>query len=264
MAVEMPGEDPIALPLTFDLRERLAKPDMATIRRLRFLTTVDFPPFNFIDQSGKLSGFHVDLAREICRELNILDRCQIEAVPFTELQAKLDKGDGEVAAAGIRITPELRKTRDFSRAFMQLPARFVVSRQKSPAIGTPAELPAGQIGVVSGTTHAAMLARFFPALKPKTFESRETMLAALGKNDISAAFGDGLQLSFWLESASAENCCTFLGGAYYSEAFFGEGMTLMTRKDTPQITQALDFALLSLARKGRLNDIYLRYFPNGL
>jgi polar amino acid transport system substrate-binding protein len=39
---------------------------------------------------------------------------------------------------------------------------------------------------------------------------------------------------------------------------------MMTRKDMPQITRALDHALIALARSGRLNDIYLRYFPNGL
>ena len=71
---------PKDLPLLFDARERIAKPDLTGLARLRFLTTVDFPPFNFIDQSGKLSGFHVDLAREICRELEIEAKCQIQAV----------------------------------------------------------------------------------------------------------------------------------------------------------------------------------------
>jgi polar amino acid transport system substrate-binding protein len=254
----------LSIPLMFDLRERIPKPDLAAVPRIRFLTTVDFPPFNFIDQSGKLSGFHVDLAREICRELAVLERCQIEAVAYKDLQAKLDKGDAEVVIAGVKITPELREGHGFSRVFMQLPARFVTTKAAAKALKAPQDLQPGDVGVVKDTAHAEMLKVFFPALTPKLYDDRAKMLAALKSGEIRAVFGDGLQLSFWLASADAADCCDDLGGPYYSQLFFGDGLAMMTRKNTPQITQALDHALIALARDGRLNDIYLRYFPNGL
>lgn len=254
----------LSMPLMFDLRERIPKPDLAPLPRIRFLTTVDFPPFNFIDQSGKLSGFHVDLAREICRELDVLERCQIEAVPYKDLQAKLDKGDGEVVIAGLKITPELRQSHGFSRVFMQLPARFVIAKAAAATVKSPDDLQPNEVGVVKDTAHAEMLKAFFPALAPRLYDDRAKLLSALKQGEIKAVFGDGLQLSFWLESADAANCCDYLGGPYYSRLFFGDGLAMMTRKDAPQITRALDHALVALARDGRLNDIYLRYFPNGL
>jgi polar amino acid transport system substrate-binding protein len=255
---------PLSMPLMFDLRERVAKPDLAPIPRIRFLTTVDFPPFNFIDQSGKLSGFHVDLAREICRELKITERCQIEAVPYKDLQPKLDSQQGEVILAGTRITPEVRKAYGVSRVFMQLPARFVIGKSGASNIKVPEDLRPGETGVTKGTAHEAMLATFFPDLKPKVFDTRAALLEALKKNEIKAAFGDGLQLAFWLESDDAADCCAYLGGPYYSTYFLGDGLAMMTRRDAPLITTAIDSALIALARSGRLNDIYLRYFPNGL
>lgn len=253
----------VSLPLMFDPRERLQRPDMTSVPRIRFLTTVDFPPFNFIDQSGKLSGFHVDLAREICRELNVLERCQIEAVPYKDLMDAMEKGNGEVIAAGLRITPELRDEASLSRPFMQLPARFVTTVGQAK-LTDPAALQPGEAGVVAGTAHEAMLSAFFPALKPKTYPGREALLAALRKGEIKAAFGDGLQMAFWVESGDADGCCRFLGGPYYSRAILGDGLTLVTRKDAPLIAQGMDAALLALSRSGRLNQIYLRYFPNGL
>ncbi|MBL0372478.1 transporter substrate-binding domain-containing protein [Rhizobium sp. KVB221] len=254
----------LSMPLMFDQRERIPAPDLATVPRIRFLTSVDFPPFNFLDQSGKLSGFHVDLAREICTELKVVERCQIEAMPFKELQGALDKGDGEVVLAGMRITPELRETHGFSRVFMQLPARFVIARSSAGQLTTPEKLAPGKTGVLEGTAHAAMLTTFFPLIQPKPYSSRQAMLEALKKGEIQAAFSDGLQLSFWLESADSADCCTYLGGPYYSAVFLGEGIAMMTRKDMPQITRAIDSALLALSRSGRLSEIYLRYFPNGL
>jgi polar amino acid transport system substrate-binding protein len=255
--------DAASLPLMFDQRERLQKPDLSSVPRIRFLTTVDFPPFNFIDQSGKLSGFHVDLAREICRELGVIERCQIEAKPYKDLLSALDKGEADVIAAGVRITPELRQEASLSRPFMQLPARFVTTTGQTE-LDDPSALKPGEVGVVAGTAHEAMLDAFFPAMKPKTYATRDELLAALRINEVRAVFGDGLQLAFWVESPEAADCCRFLGGPYYSRAILGDGLTLVTRKDTPLIARAMDAALLALARSGRLNQIYLRYFPNGL
>ena len=65
------------VPVLWDAKERLPKPDLSALPRLRFLTTTDFPPFNFLDGAGRLSGFHIDLARAICAELDIADKCQI-------------------------------------------------------------------------------------------------------------------------------------------------------------------------------------------
>lgn len=253
----------MSLPLMFDQRERLQKPDLASVNRIRFITTVDFPPFNFIDQSGKLSGFHVDLAREICRELNVLERCQIEAKPYNDLMPALEKGEADVIAAGVRITPELRQQASLSRPFMQLPARFVTTTAQQ-GLDQPSALKAGEVGVVGGTAHEAILKAFFPDMKPKTYATRDELLAALRIGEVKAVFGDGMQLSFWLESPEAAGCCRFLGGPYYSRAILGEGLTLVTSKDSPLIARAMDAALLALARSGRLNQIYLRYFPNGL
>ncbi|WP_085024932.1 transporter substrate-binding domain-containing protein [Ensifer aridi] len=255
---------PKELPRLFDARERIARPDLTGLARLRFLTTVDFPPFNFIDQSGKLSGFHVDLAREICRELEIEAKCQIQAVTYAELMPALDEGQGDAIAAGITVTAELRQRFAFSRPFMQLPARFVVNTKAAGSVANPADLEKKPVGVVSGTTHEAMLKAFFPKLEAKPFPDRNALMSALREGSIAAAFSDGMQLSFWVSGGVAAGCCVLVDGAYFSHRFLGEGLTIMNRNTEPALTQAIDHALLALSRSGRLEEIYLRYFPNGI
>ncbi|TCL75512.1 transporter substrate-binding domain-containing protein [Rhizobium sp. BK251] len=257
-----PADEP-ALPLLFDSRERLAKPDLSSIVRLRFLTSVDFPPFNFTDQTGKLAGFHIDLAREICSELDIAEKCQIQALPFADLESALAASQGDAVIAGVAVTPELRKNFAFSRAFLMLPARFVLN-SKAPAATTAASLAGRPVGVVGNTVHETMLKTFFPAVKPVSFEDRNDMLTALKEGRVDAAFADGLQLSFWVSSPASEKCCTLFDGPYMSERFLGEGMTIMLRQKDDVLTAAIDHALAALSRNGRLQEIYLRYFPNGL
>ena len=253
-----------SLPILFDARERLPKPDLSSLVRLRFLTSIDFPPFNFLDQNDKLTGFHVELARKICDELAIADKCQIQALPFGELQGALAASQGDAIIAGVAVTPELRKTFAFSRPFLMLPARFV-RNLKAPISGTTAASLSGQpVGVVKGTAHAAMLAAFFPALKQVPFDDKEALLTAVKDGKVDAAFADGLQLSFWVSSPAAEKCCALFDGPYLSQQFLGEGMTIMLRQQDADLTAAINHALATLSRDGRLQEIYLRYFPYGL
>jgi len=255
---------PPNLPILFDARERLPKPDLSSLVRLRFLTSIDFPPFNFLDQNGKLTGFHVELARKICDELAIADKCQIQALPFNELQGALAASQGDAVIAGVAATPELRKTLAFSRPFLMLPARFVRNLKASINGTTAASLAGHSVGVVKGTTHETMLAAFFPAIKPVPFDDKDTLLAAVKDGKVDAAFADGLQLSFWVSSPVAEKCCALFDGPYLSPQFLGEGMTIMLRQQDADLTAAINHALATLSRDGRLQEIYLRYFPYGL
>lgn len=249
-----------SLPLQFDPRERLPKPDLSLVTRIRFLTTVDFAPFNFIDQTGRLSGFHVDLAREICRQLKVLERCQIEAVPYATLIEKLEKGEGEVIIAGVAVTAELKERFSFSRPFAAIPARFLTAKGKA---FDPATAKDDAVAVLSGTVHERMLRAYFPRLKPIGFRDRPSMFKALSEGKVAAMFGDGLSLAFAVEAPENKNCCALAGGPYYGERFLGEGLTMMTHKDDP-LVDAINHALADLARAGRLNELYLRYFPNGM
>lgn len=268
LAVQSPAgpakADPYGLPALFDMRERIAKPDLSNVVRIRFLTTVDFPPLNFLDQTGRLVGFQVDLVREICRELALADRCQIEALPYDELLPALASGRGEAIIAGMRPTPELRRDVVFSRPFMLFPARFIVNRTSPTHPETLANLKAADVGVVTSSRHQAMLTAFFPDMKQKAYSDLPALLEALQRNEVGAVFADGLKLALWTSDPASAGCCDFLGGAYVSPEFLGEGASIAVKNRDAKLAAAFDHALLNLLRNGRLNQLYLRYFPNGL
>ncbi|HWU64222.1 MAG TPA: transporter substrate-binding domain-containing protein [Ensifer sp.] len=254
------GQGPL---LTFDKREHRAMPDISNVPRIRFLTTLDFPPFEFLDGEGRLSGFNVDLARELCETLNVTAKCQIQALPFNELQSALENGTGDAVIAGIGVTPDLRSKFDFSRPYLQLSARFLSLKKVAGEPITPMKLAAGKVGVVRDTAHQAMLKAYFPNVNPLLYDDRAALLKALKGGEIETAFGEGMALAFWAASGEAENCCAYRGGPYYSGDFLGEGMTIMTRPGEP-LAAAFDHGLLELARSGKLNELFVKYFPPGL
>jgi ABC-type amino acid transport substrate-binding protein len=79
---------------------------------------VDFPPFSFLDQTSRLAGFHIDLARAICAELEVIARCQIQALPWNELPGALKTGQAEAIISGMAMTPESTAEYRFTRAYL--------------------------------------------------------------------------------------------------------------------------------------------------
>ncbi|GHC66467.1 transporter substrate-binding domain-containing protein [Limoniibacter endophyticus] len=247
-------------PQHWDLRNKVPKPELQGITRLRFVTTTDFPPFNFIDATGRLSGYHLDLARGLCAVLARQDACQIEAKPWEELAETLEKGEAEAILAGLTPTAETRKEYLFTKPFFTLPARFV---SRSQAGFDPMAQGRKKVGVLAETVHHQLLVQQFDQLEAVVFDDQGTLFQALRDEKVDAVFGDGMRLSFWLGSAESQACCSFAGGAFLAPDYLGQGLSVAVSKKQPQLQAALDYALSELARNGTLDELYGRYFPIG-
>lgn len=257
-------EDPV-IPNFWDPQERFIKPNVKDLPRLRFLTTTDFPPFSYIDKDKRLTGFHIDLARAICAELEVMQVCQIQALPFAELQDQLAQRRGEAIIAGLAANQESRKELAFTRPYFWLPARFMASKSAAFAEPLSVALNGKEIAVVDGTSHAAMALGKFGNMRVRLFDTQEAALLALRQDKVAAVFGDGLSLSFWLQSGRAEaNCCKFVGNAYLSPDYLGNGMAIAVSQEDQQLQEALNYALRTINDRGTFAELYLRYFPIGL
>lgn len=241
--------------------ERLTKPDLSSLQRLRFLTTVDFPPFSFVDPAGNLTGFHIDLARAICAELGVLDKCQIQALPWDDLGGALAKKEGEAIIAGIAVTAKSRRQYTFSRPYMRFPARFVVQKTTNLAEPLYKSISGLKVGVIGGSAHERMLRDFFPDVRVAVFTDAGSLHDALRKGQVEAIFGDGMRLSFWLGGKDSAGCCRFAGGPYLSSHYLGEGLAIATRPDETALTAAFNYALKQINDDGKFAELYLRYFP---
>lgn len=255
-----PAQTP-QVPTFWDAAEPLQKPELGALPRLRFLTTTDFPPFNFLDPQGRLSGFHVDLARAICTELNLVDRCEIQALPWDELEQALQEGEGEAILAGLAVTGQTRSNYAFSRAYLQFPARFVMPKAKAVQEPLYEKLKGKRVGVLAGSAHERMLRDEFGAVQAVAYDGADPLHADLKAGKIDAVFGDGLKLSFWLNETDAADCCRFVGGPYLAPEYFGTGMAIAVKEQDAALAAALDYALQQVSVKGAFAELYLRYFP---
>ncbi|WP_336741794.1 transporter substrate-binding domain-containing protein [Aureimonas altamirensis] len=252
----------VATPNFIDQAQRgAAAQTVAPPARIRFLTSVDFPPFSFLDSRGLLTGFNVDLARAVCEDMAVTDVCQIEARPFAELEPALLAGEGEAIIAGVAIDAASRTRLAFTRTYLHFPARFAALAGSALGDDLPASLDGQRVAVVSGTAHAAMLAAFFPAAVAVPVQNASQGLSAMRRGDAAAYFGDGIGLSFWLASEAAADCCRFVGGPYLSDRYLGEGLAFALAPDDQELAARFDEALRRVVASGRFSELMLRYFP---
>ena len=257
---ELAGADPgVRVPGFWDPRRRPERPDLSRITVLRFLTEVDYPPFNFAGPDGHPQGFNVDLARMMCEEVKLA--CTMQMRRFETLVTALNANQADAAIASIAATVEMRGKVDFSDPYYRTPARFVARRDSPIDEPLPEKLEGKKVAVVAGTAHEAYLKALFTEVEVRAYPSSDVARLALRKGDVDLMFGDAISLAFWLNGTDSENCCSFRGGPYMDSRYFGEGVAIVVKKGNDTIRLALNWALFRVWEQGRFTDLWLRYFP---
>jgi polar amino acid transport system substrate-binding protein len=237
-------------------------PDTSTIKRLRFATSADYPPFNYLDRNRQLAGLNVDLLRAICTELKI--ECSIAVKPWNELIQTLKAGEVDAIMAGLAITPgNLRKV-SFTRPYFRTPARFVVKKGARLKGFAPGELVNTHIGVINNSAHEAYLKAMFQRSNFVAYRNAAEMRKALQGGRIDAFFDDGVQSGFWIRGRLSANCCAFRGGAYTESFYFGAGMGIAVKRGNIKLARILDYTLAKLAMEGKYAKLVRKHIPFSL
>ena len=249
----------VAVPGFWDPRRRPERPDLSRVTLIRFLTEVDYPPFNYAGSDGNPAGFNVDLARMICDELAIT--CTIQMRRFDTLVPAIEQNRGDAVIASLAVTPATRQLLDFSDPYYRGAARFVARRESGVADLRPESLEGRKVAVVAGTAHEVYLKALFTEAELRPYPSSEAAREALRKSEVDYLFGDGISLSFWLNGTDSGGCCVFSGGPFTESRYFGEGVGIAVKRGNDVLRQAFNWALFRLWEKGRFTDLWLRYFP---
>ncbi|MDA7946821.1 MAG: transporter substrate-binding domain-containing protein [Hyphomicrobiaceae bacterium] len=238
---------------------RVPKPDLQDLEQIRFVTDNDYPPFNYLDEEGELTGFNVDLARALCDELSV--ECSIRQVPWNRLMEALKEGEADAVIASMRVSEKALQQVDFTDSYYHTPARFVALKSSPIKAVTPEMLADKKIGVVAKTAHEAYLRDFFPGSEIVRHNTMDEAKAALRGGQTDVLFGDGVSIMFWLNGTDSNGCCEFRGGPFTESKYFGEGIGIAIRKGNRKLRDALNYGLFLVRSEGRFEELHLRYFP---
>jgi polar amino acid transport system substrate-binding protein len=251
----------VMIPNFWDPKVQLERPDIPTSRTVRFLVDDDFPPLHFAGLDGAPTGFSVELARSACDRLGLT--CTVQVRRFDTLLDALAEKQGDVVAAAIPVTADLRQRFAVTAPYFKIPARLATKAAQakdSPAF-TLKGLQGKSVGVVEGTAHEAFAKAFMQGANLKPYPELTAAEAALKNGETDYVFADGIGLALWIGGEDAAGCCALVGGPFLESRFFGEGIGFIARPEDDNLRRALDYALQQLWKEGRYAELYLRFFP---
>ena len=102
----------------------LAGAASAQAEKLRLGNEGVFPPFSMVGSDGVLKGVEPDLAREMCKRMNV--ECELIAMDFKALIPSILQGKFDILISQLIPTPERRERLTLSRRLFKNPSTFVV------------------------------------------------------------------------------------------------------------------------------------------
>lgn len=215
-----------------------------------------YPPFNFIDSSGKLQGFDVDIMNAICTEQKL--RCEFVMQDWDGVIPGLQAGKFDVII-GMGITDERKKTVDFTDKYWATASKFVGAKGKEWTY-TPEGLKGAVIAVQGGAYQEAYVSGELPDSKLKIYQTLDQAYLDMAAGRVDLVFAAAVTQLNFLGSAEGKNY-EFKGPDYDDPKYFGNGVGMAVRKGENALRDTISEGIQKTRADGGYKKVNDKYFP---
>ena len=209
----------------------------------------NYPPYEFINEDGELTGYNVELSQEIAAVMGL--NIKIKLMPWAEIRAEFDRGNVDILQ-GMAATPERTDLYNFSpHTFVN---HSIFARDNSPKIAHYSELENYRVIVQSNGSAFDMLnhSGLNITLIPVETHADALRLLASGRYDFAVVSNlPGLYLSKKLGLSNITAISSLERNRLYGYATKTADEALLS-----QFTQGLAI----LKNTGRQQEIYDKWF----
>ena len=205
---------------------------------LRMVTEASYPPYEFL-RGREVVGVDVEVCRAVAEKVG--RPLRVVNVDFDAVIASVVSGKADLAAAGLTVTEDRRKSVDFSDPY--LTTGLVVIYRKADPVLTGAGCKGKRIGVQGGTTSDDYVVRELHE-EPERFRSDAEAVVALkgGRCDVVIC-----------DLILARNCIRGVSELALSDLITTEEYAIAVRKGRPDLLRAINETLRELKADGRLD-----------
>lgn len=115
-----------------------------------FAADATWPPLEYIDETGNLVGFEVDLVVAIGDAVG--QKFVVKNIPWDTIFAGLANGAYDAVSSGVTVTEERKAVMDFSHPILNVGQVVIVRTAQAASIKGIANLSGKRVGVQIGTT----------------------------------------------------------------------------------------------------------------
>lgn len=249
-------------------------------RTIKIAVEGAYAPWNMTGAGGKLEGFEIDLANDLCARMKIT--CEIVAQDWDGMIPALNAKKFDAIMDAMTITEERKKTIDFSDRYADSPNVFLVPEDsplaKMPGTGEAFNLNTQQeaaekaieaikpvlkgktIGVQTSTIQSAFADKYLKDVADireyKTVEQHDLDLAA-GRLD--AVFAGATQIIGTLEKPEFQTGYA-LAGPSLTGGVLGGGIGIGLRKDDTELKAKFNEAIKAAISDGTAKTLSMKWF----
>ena len=225
--------------------------------KLIVATDAGYDPFEVLDKEGKITGFDIDLAREVAKDLGL--ELELKNVAWDGIIGELKTGKCDVIFSGMSVTDERKKTVSFSAPYFSV-GQVVVKRKGDARIASFEDLntPDMIVATQQATTGEQAIRSKLPLVAKAEHILRfpkadMACLAVIQKKADAVVFDHPFLMKYVAQRAEGD-----LEGLWTH--FTSEPIAAACRPDSPGLVAAIDKTLARLVQDGTMQKLYLKHF----
>ena len=233
---------------------------------IKFATDATYPPYEFLDSTGEMKGFDIDVTKAICNEINA--KCTVTNQPFDSLIASLKMGKFDAIIGALAVTDARKQQVDFTNIYYNNTVSVVAKKGALNSLAKE-DVMGKVIGAQAGTTFENYLADVYGEfIKVNTYTSIENAFMDLKSGRIDALITETPQAKEWIKKnnppadalSKGGQEFTLVGAPISSEKYFGPGMAIAVKKGNTALVTQLNQGLSNLQANGTLQQLIKKYF----
>lgn len=212
-------------------------------------TNAAFPPYEFVDDNGKIVGIDAEIAAAIAEKLDM--ELEIKDMDFDSLITACAGGSVDVVLAGLTVTDERKESVNFSDTYATGVQVIIV--KEGSAIASVDDLEGKMIGVQAGTTGDIYCTDEFGQDKVKQYNNGALAVAALNNDQIDCVIIDNEPAKSFV---AANTGLKILDTEYAVEDY-----AIAVAKENTELLDKINDAMAELKADGTIDKIVKIYIP---
>lgn len=210
-------------------------------------TNASFPPYEYVDDNGKIVGIDAEIAQAIADKLGM--KLEIKDMEFDSLIPAVKSKSIDLVLAGMTVTEERKQSVNFSDSY-STGVQVVIVKEGSD-IKTVDDLKGKKIGVQAGTTGDAYCSDDFGEENVKQFSNGSLAVAALANGQVDCVVIDNEPAKNYV---AANSGLKILDTEYVTEDY-----AIAISKDNDELLKKVNNALKELKDDGTVDKIIGKY-----
>lgn len=229
-----------------------------TIKSIHFATEATYPPFEFMDASGQMKGFDIDIANAICQQMKVA--CTFSNQAFDSLIPSLKIGKYDALVSALGITEDRKKQVNFTSSYYEPSGSFVALTSKHYSL---ANLAGKTIGIQTGSTFEKYLQdKFGNKVTIKTYASAQDAFLDLVSERLDVVLVDTPIAQMWLKQDKNADTYTVVEKPIIDHDYFGAGYGIAIAKNNDELLSRINQALSVIKANGTYDKIVNTYFSH--